>query len=500
MCFPRPVSAASRLSDDILYYIFGFVMIDDGDKGPTTISHVCRRWRIAALEAPILWTNITMRMYDLSQVHNLALSRFERSGTRPLDITIHCTRNICDQERKKLIFPHADRIRRLVVYSTGGLLAEDIWAQLNVHMPLLESFDTHILPDSRFYAVRQVTSPEDPTYLIPFSLPTIAFDWWHWIPVGLTSLTLESRSFSTHIPMFPLYTILSDNAATLQHFAYEGLTPLLGEGYFCPPIQYRQLRSLYLSYFDDVLPLLELFQSANLHSLTLRNYITCPSRSTSRDDGDQGLPELLFATSPDQLLEALARWSGSLRELEIYGIDDLPEEQSVRYLRTLVHLERLYLYGRGGAERLAQILFYQGSSEAQNAESQDSEALDFESQYSEARESQDAEVRESQDVEAWDAMAAPLLPKLTSLLSTGRSHADLQHYFDIRERQNLPPLEKLVLDINFFTEMPCSLDFPKDAAVVFKAVDDPAHFRGGPLEERPMIVDCDCALHDVLMD
>lgn len=382
-------------------------MIDNGDKGPTTISHLCHSWRAASLQTPFLWTKITMRMYYYSQVYELVISRFERSGKRPLDITIHCMRNIRNQEKERLIFPHAHRIRRLVVHSIGGgLLAKDIWAQLNVHMPLLESFDTHILPDSRFCAMREVTSPDDLTSLIPFTSPTMPLDWVHWNPVGLTSLMLESQSFSSHIPMFALYTILSSNASTLQHFTYEGLTPVLDADDYCPPIQFPQLHTLYLSYFDDIIPLLALFESPNLRSLTLRNFIACPSSPTTFDDDDQVLPDHLFATAPDQLLESLGRWSGILRELEIYGIDDVPEEQTALYLRSLEHLETLYLYGRGGAERFAEILF-----------------------------SQDAE----------DGFEAPLLPMLTCLLCTAQNHGerfDLQDYLSIRQRQKLPRLEK----------------------------------------------------------
>lgn len=459
MCFQqnfRPVAAASRLSYDILWYLFGFVMIDNGDKGPTTISHVCHSWRAVALQTPFLWTKITMRMYYYSQVHKLAISRFERSGKRPLDITIHCMRNLRDQEKEVLIFSQAHRIRRLVVHSAGGgQLAKDIWAQLNVHMPLLESFDTCILPDSRFCATREVTSPDDLTSLIPFTSPTMALDWMHWNPIGLTSLTLESQSFSSHIPMFASNTILTSNAGTLQHFAYEGLTPVLDADDYCPPIQFPQLHSLYLSYFDDIIPLLVLFESPNLRSLTLRNFIACPSNPTF-DDDDHVLPDHLFATAPDQLLEALGRWSGSLRELKIYGIDDVPEEQTAQYLRSLVHLESLYLYGRGGAERFAEILF-----------------------------SQDAE----------DGFEAPLLPKLTHLLCTAHNHderLDLLDYLSIRKQQKLPRLEKLILNIKFYSfllEAVGSLDFLKDASIVLKAVDNPVQFQGVLLQERTMILD-----------
>jgi hypothetical protein len=283
----------------------------------------------------------------------------------------------------------------------------------------------------------------------------MALDWMHWNPVGLTSLTLESQSFSSHIPMFALHTILSSNAGTLQHFAYEGLTPVLDADDYCPPIQFPQLHSLYLSYFDDVIPLLALFESPKLHSLTLRNFIACPSSPTF-DDDDQVLPDHLFATAPDQLLEALGRWSGSLCELEIYGIDDVPEEQTARYLRSLVYLESLYLYGRGGAERFAEILF-------------------------------------SQDVE--DGIEAPLLPRLTCLLCTAQNYderLDLQHYLSLRKQQKLPRLEKLILSINlysFLLEAVGSLDFLKDASIVLKAVDTPVQFQGVLLQERIMKLD-----------
>jgi len=250
--------------------------------------------------------------------------------------------------------------------------------------------------------------------------------------------------------------LYSSNAGTLQHFAYEGLTPVLDADDYCPSIQFPQLHSLYLSYLDDVIPLLALFEPPNRRSLTLRNFIACPSRPTTFDDDDQTLPDHLFATAPDQLLESLGRWSSSLRELEMYGIDDVPEEQTALYLRSLEHLETLYLYGRGGAERFAEILFSQGVE---------------------------------------DGFEAPLLPKLTCLLCTAQNHherLDLQAYLSIRTRQKLPRLEILILNINpysFLLAAVGSLDFLKDASIVLKAVSNPVQFQGVLLEERIMILD-----------
>ncbi|KDR72971.1 hypothetical protein GALMADRAFT_743486 [Galerina marginata CBS 339.88] len=216
---------AQRLPFDVLWFLFRYVVSVDGDAGPTTISHVCKLWRQSALDTPLLWTKITMRLYFYKQKHQRAEARFNRSANLPLDLTFHCSRNLQEPERDTLIIPHAHRIRSLVVHCKGGILSEWMWMRLNIHMPRLEEFNTIISRVPALRAVRKVTSLEDVSNLVPFVPNNRPTAWLGWVTRGLTSLRLATLDFCTEISMMELFSILEYAAVTLQEFEYEGYTP-----------------------------------------------------------------------------------------------------------------------------------------------------------------------------------------------------------------------------------------------------------------------------------
>jgi hypothetical protein len=70
------IPAFERLPYDLLGYIFIFICLGDPLQNPMIISHICRWWRLVALDSSSIWSNVTIRLCTTSngtsQKHLLA--------------------------------------------------------------------------------------------------------------------------------------------------------------------------------------------------------------------------------------------------------------------------------------------------------------------------------------------------------------------------------------------------------------------------------------------
>jgi len=88
----RGRSDIDRLPNELLSTIFMFAIEqhchDESTISPTTISHICHRWRQVALETGYLWTNVVLTFPTSSEQLTRTLTWLSRSKTYPLDILL----------------------------------------------------------------------------------------------------------------------------------------------------------------------------------------------------------------------------------------------------------------------------------------------------------------------------------------------------------------------------------------------------------------------------
>jgi len=348
---------------DVLWYLFGFILADDVSAAPTTISHLSRSWRLAALQTPFLWSHITMILgKDINQKHELAQSRFERAANHPIDLIIRTERHFSDAEKSQLILPNAHRLRRLTIESLLGQFSLPLlWEAFPRRMPLLEEFYGVCPPETRVHIIRKPSKPSGPQEtvpLIPFGLKNLNpdrlfftnFDLY--CPQNLTTFALAPTGLFHQPTLSDFHRILSSTASTLQSFEYEGLTPvrLCKETKF-QPIEFPNLYSISIGYSDDIIPFLSLFKAPGLKRLDLLNFVDHPTTPVNSRTYGRQIP-----TDPRRLLRLISEWK-LLHHLGIFAIGALPRNQTLQYIQSLDSLESLVLYGGGGAYSFAKALF-----------------------------------------------------------------------------------------------------------------------------------------------
>ncbi|KAJ7184794.1 hypothetical protein C8R46DRAFT_466736 [Mycena filopes] len=86
----RGRSAIDRLPDELLSTIFLFAIERHHDEtiSPTTLSHICHRWRQVALSAGSLWTSVVLTFPTSTEQLARTLTWLSRSKTYPLDILL----------------------------------------------------------------------------------------------------------------------------------------------------------------------------------------------------------------------------------------------------------------------------------------------------------------------------------------------------------------------------------------------------------------------------
>ena len=408
----------SHLPYDVLWYMFGFILADDVSGAPTTISHLCRSWRLASLQTPFLWSHITMILgCDINQKNELAQSRFERAASHPIDLTIRAWRHFSDAEKSQLIHPNAHRLRRLTIESfVGEFSLPLLWEAFPRRMPLLEEFYGVCLPGTRVHVVRKParsSNSQEFASLIPFGIKDLNPQRLFFMnsdlysPQNLTTLALAPTGLFHQPTLSDIHRILSSTASTLKYFEYEGLTPVcLCEDTKFRPIELPNLYSISIGYSDDVIPFLSFFKAPGLKRLDLLNFTDRPTTPVNPRPHGRQVP-----TNSQKLLRLISEWK-SLHHLGLFAIGALPRNATLQYIQSLDSLESLVLYGGGvrgggGPYSFAKVLFCEDTSKA------------------------------------------ILLPNLKNLLYTAaHDEPHLLRFLRARNTQNLGPLDNLVVDID----------------------------------------------------
>ncbi|KIM44251.1 hypothetical protein M413DRAFT_25683 [Hebeloma cylindrosporum] len=400
-----------RLPYDVLWYMFGFILSDDVSRSPTTISHLCRSWRLAALQTPFLWSHITMVLgHDMNQKNELAQSRFERADNHPIDLTIRARRHFSDAEKSQLILPNAHRLRRLTIESFLGQFSLPLlWDAFPRRMPLLDEFYGLSMPETRVHMIRKpaarFSDSEEFSSLIPFGLKDLNPHRLSFVtcdvycPKNLTTIVLAPTGLFLQPTLSDIHRILSGTASTLQHFEYEGPTPYLCSDTKYKPIEFPDLYSISIGYSDDVVPFLCFFKAPGLKRLDLLSFKHSPTTPIIPRTYGQQIP-----TNPKKLLRVISQWK-SLHHLGLFAIGELPANATLQYIQCLDSLEYLVLYH---AHSFAKVLCSQGSNKS-----------------------------------------SILLPNLKNLLYTAAGYeSQLLSFLKARNSHNLGPLECLVVDID----------------------------------------------------
>ena len=457
-----PTSPSQRLTFDVLWHLFGYVCFSDPLSGPMSVSHVSQRWRLVALNSPLIWCNITIQLNDTSpQKHLLASAYFMRSQNVPITLTIHATRPFESWEKRELLLPHAHRFRSLHIKASKGPLANQLWKELKSDMPMprLEAFDTVILNTSRVSINRKVATIDDGNVNVNDIIPPVSDSlvfWDLWNPTGLTALTLDTTQLWNKPDLDDIYHVLATTCNTIQHFEYKGLIACIDDNEVDTRnhLEFPELRSLAVLCHDNMVPLLELMIIPALNSLTLRDFIVYPETipTTPAIDSDSiqmDIDELNLTFDPEGLFQVIKQWT-SITHLEIYGIDDLssddisPPPEILTYIRALKQLSSIVLYGIGAATSIAYTLFMHTE--------------------------------------------LPLLPKLSHFLlaiTEQSSNNDLCDYLIARQRHQLPRLQKLAINLDYVQHLSDSnrLDILKESSDNIVVFADPEVGKFVPIKE-----------------
>ena len=408
-----PASLSQRLTLDVIWLLFGYVSLSDPLEGLMSVSQVSRRWRQIALNSPVLWRNITIRLRNSSRQHLLASAYFKRSHNVPVSLTIHATRSFEPWE-KELLRPHAHRIHFLCINVSEGYMANLLWMEMDMPMPNLETFESVISDYSRIRINRNIATIDENVNIIPPVYYDSLVSWELWNPTGVTALTLDTTGLWNKPHMDDIYHILSTISHTIQHFEYKGLIAFLDDTEVgtWSRLEFPELRSLAVLCHDNMVPLLQLMIIPALDSLTLRDFMVYPSTISADPAVDlMDVDDLITHTfDQDGLFRVIKEWT-LITDLSIYGIDDisLPTEL-LAYIKSLNQLSSLVLYGIGAATFIAYNLF------------------------------------------SHDEAEEPLLPNLSCFLlavDEMSQNNDLSHYLLARQRHQLPRLQKLSINLGY---------------------------------------------------
>ena len=426
-----PASPIQCLSSDILWRIFQYAFVSDPLRGSINVSQVSRWWRHLALDSPFIWSEITIRL-NLSSAtspskHLLASAYFERSKNFPISLYICATRLFSPKEKTELILRHSHRFRSVHVTANDDYLANQLWMEMDIPMPNLETFDTVVSSVSLIQvSTRNATTStidEKVSIIPPVHDDTLVY-WNLWYPIGLTTLTLNATGLWSPPFLDEIYHVLATTCHTLQIFQYQG--PIAGiqvdnaEVITWSRLEFPELRSLTIFCHDNMVPLLQFMPVTipTLESLILRDFVMYPATiPTTFENMDIDDPDLTF--DRDGFFQVIEQWT-TIHHLEIHGIDgsnlasdDLSKLSS--YIKSLNQLSSLILYGTGLATSVAYSIFSMQSDSNQPG--------------------------------------GPPLPRLSSFLvaiiEMSASHDHLSDFLNSRQRHNLPRLQNLSINSDY---------------------------------------------------
>ncbi|KAF8964566.1 hypothetical protein BDZ97DRAFT_2058459 [Flammula alnicola] len=343
---------------------------------PISTGETCHLWRQCAIRVDItgnlkIWIrgNSTKRQFQ-----NMVLPLFPLDNrliqVTVIDCTLGKNRFGAFGDRTQvldILKEHRRHIRQLALSCIEIGRFDYEWLTLlayNIDMPNLEQF---ILHNPSCHSIARIVrkGPARPydTHLIPSLIFDEKVKWGNWGPTRLTFLNLTVTDLFDPPSLEDIRAVLKSTSPTLEIFVYEALSTVSRSTSQLRRVKLPMLDRLgVLSCGEHITRLLEIIDAPVLTSLTLRNLVKCPPDRVLLDRPEMGPPAHNPIPGPmdgGALLLNMSRWS-SIKVLAIFSIDRLPDLQTAHYIASLKSLERLTLYGRGGPEYFANVLFSSG--------------------------------------------------------------------------------------------------------------------------------------------
>ena len=160
----------TRIPAEILSEIFHLLCDEPIDLGklenssclaefPWAVGQVCRRWRMAFLSHPVLWTRLSLldrrihrhprSVADFAEMERRSVIYLKRSGQLPLTITIFTEFSWIDSPMVticNMLLSYSNRWRKadILVLSLASSINDDALLECRGRMPILESLSTRI--------------------------------------------------------------------------------------------------------------------------------------------------------------------------------------------------------------------------------------------------------------------------------------------------------------------------------------------------------------------
>jgi hypothetical protein len=362
----QTASCVDRIPHELLLYIFQTIVNDD-PRRVSTLTHVCSRWRQAALSSGSLWSRIVLVYPVHSRCFPGISARLIRSGSYPLDILCDFRDPAWDWDEESHSFRWQDMetIMRLLLVHVGHWrrfeLLTDTWAPIFTFLwytrgvKNARSLETLSLSRCNLYfAARgqtfQPASLRQPIPLfggIPLTLKSVSLvgvhvDWQHSSLRNLTELTLKFHA-SDVMPTLPQFGAVFQACPGLLRLIIFGWGPTFDPS---RPALNGQLRLPALQYFSfgflDIpysLQLLPLFDFPSLVDLVLEDVSRAVSPTELQDATE--FIAWFFSTGSHKSLRQPNRFpTHQLRSLQIHNISCDPQAIA-SFLREAESLKRL---------------------------------------------------------------------------------------------------------------------------------------------------------------
>ncbi|KAF8063381.1 hypothetical protein FPV67DRAFT_1506312 [Lyophyllum atratum] len=346
------LSAAARLTGDVLYLIFTQLKNDEVDspsKAIPTVSHVCRTWRNVALRSPLLWTSIRMRCIPRPQTHPWLVAHLHRSQNCMVDLHLFATRPLTPQEHEYICRLHAHRFRSFKVCASNWALTRLLWKQFFDSMPLLETYEYTAMHDLHFRVTRDSPKEQHP-FPFPIIFRNFGLYWAEWDATNVTSIVLNYVGPDDRMDMEDLSQVLTACRSTLRSLELVGAAPFWdSSNYAIVPVTLPALGTLKLGYADNIVPVVELINAPNLKSLTLRDLYDVP-------DFERPYPKLSPGAQPTNIADIfrLLQYT-DLTELAIFGEKYSKGAGFREFILSMPNIKSLSLYAT--ADEYYKVLF-----------------------------------------------------------------------------------------------------------------------------------------------
>ncbi|KAF8237286.1 hypothetical protein L208DRAFT_1389521 [Tricholoma matsutake] len=290
---PGPIS---RMTPDLLYLLFLLLAPSnpaDGMLQTVLLSHVSREWRRIILDAPLMWTYVTMVVSKSKLDHSeVVQSYFQRSKRHP--VTFHLSVLVDMEFRRcevaKAISSCAHRFQAVhVLVDKLASLSSPLEVLSSYRMPLLQHFDLAVREVQRCTILMKAKTEITTPYLLSTESPTPYLDW-SLKRYTLTTMLLKYLDLTPSI----LLPILIMTQHTLTHLELYNDEYDRDEDYYLalPCISLPSLISFSIGYRRPrtMVRFIRMLDLPNLQRLSVRDFGRCPENTTPRKMLDSCYP------------------------------------------------------------------------------------------------------------------------------------------------------------------------------------------------------------------